>query len=69
MTELTSEDIESTARRAGWKITAERAAQIAATAAPRIAAFNRVRNSLTFDDDMSISVVLQETRYHETDKS
>jgi hypothetical protein len=69
MTELTAEDIESTARRAGWKITAERAAQIAATAAPRIAAFNRVRNGLTFDDDMSFSVALQETRHQETDKS
>jgi hypothetical protein len=69
MNELTAEDIQSTARRAGWKITSERAAQIAATAGPRISAFNRVRNTLTLDDDMSISVVLQETRYQETDKS
>jgi hypothetical protein len=69
MTDLTAEDIESTARRAGWQITAERAAQIATTAAPRIAAFNRVRADLMFDDDVSFSTVLQETRYRETDRS
>jgi hypothetical protein len=65
MNELTAEDIEANARRAGWEISAERAAQIAATAAPRLAAFNRVRSSLAFDDDMSINVVLEETRYME----
>jgi hypothetical protein len=65
MTELMPEDIESTARRAGWKITPERAAQIAASAAPKIAAFNRVRSSVTLDDEVCLNVVLQETRYHE----
>jgi hypothetical protein len=69
MTELTAEDIESTARRAGWKITPERAAQIAVGAAPRIAAFDRVRHNLSFDDDASFSVVLQETRYQDPDQS
>ena len=65
MIELTAEDIDANARRAGWKISGERAAQIAATQALRLAAFNRVRTSLAFDDDMSISVVLEETRYME----
>lgn len=48
---LTAQDIESTARRAGWTITPERAAQIAATAAPRVATFEKVRERLAFEDD------------------
>lgn len=51
MSTLTAADIESTARRAGWAISPERAAQIAATAAPRIAAFEKVRERLSFEDD------------------
>jgi hypothetical protein len=69
MIELTAADVLSTARRAGWQIRAERAAEIAASAAPRIAAFNRVRDSLGFDDDVSLSVVLQETRHQESEQS
>lgn len=48
---LTAQDIESAARRAGWSISPERAAQIAATAAPRVAAFEKVRDRLAFEDD------------------
>lgn len=51
MSSFSAADIESTARRCGWALTAERAAQIAATAAPRIAAFERVRQRLAFEDD------------------
>ncbi len=51
MSKFSAADVESTARRAGWVITPERAAQIAATAAPRIEAFERVRSQLTFEDD------------------
>jgi hypothetical protein len=69
MIELAAADVLSTARRAGWQIRAERAAEIAASAAPRIAAFNRVRDSLGFDDDVSLSLVLQETRYQESEQS
>lgn len=48
---LTAEDIESTARRAGWTLGSGRAAQIAATAGPRLATFERVRARLEFEDD------------------
>ena len=51
MSKFSAADVESTARRAGWVVTPERAAQIAATAAPRIEAFGRVRARLTFEDD------------------
>lgn len=51
MSKFSAVDVESTARRAGWAITPERAGQIAATAAPRIEAFERVRSRLTFEDD------------------
>lgn len=51
MSKFSAADVESTARRAGWPITPDRAAQIAATAAPRIEAFERVRSQLTFEDD------------------
>lgn len=51
MSKFSAADVESTARRAGWAITPERAAQIAATSAPRIEAFERVRAQLTFEDD------------------
>jgi hypothetical protein len=51
MSKFSAADVESTARRAGWAVTPERAVQIAATAAPRIEAFGRVRARLTFEDD------------------
>ena len=51
MSKFSAADVESTARRAGWAITSERAEQIAATAAPRIEAFGRVKVRLTFEDD------------------
>lgn len=53
MTKFSATDVESTARRVGWAITAERAAQIAATAGPRIEAFERVRARLTFEDEVA----------------
>jgi len=53
MTKFSATDVESTARRAGWALTPERAAQIAATAAPRIEAFERVRSRLTFEDEVA----------------
>ena len=63
MSKLTAADVESTASRAGWAVTPERAAQIAATAAPRIEAFERVRTRLTFDDEIaSFAAALVETR-------
>ena len=51
MNKFSAADVESTARRAGWAITPERAEQIAATAAPRIEAFGRIKARLTFEDD------------------
>lgn len=69
MNDLTADDIENAARRAGWNISRERAVQIAATAAPRIAAFDRVRPSLTLDDEVSFGVALHEARYQERDGS
>lgn len=63
MPDLNAEDILSTARRAGWQVSAERAAQIAATAAPRIAAFEALRSSLAFEDDgADFARALLETR-------
>jgi len=53
MIKFSAIDVESTARRAGWVITPERAAQIAVTAAPRIEAFERVRSRLTFEDEVA----------------
>ena len=53
MVKFSATDVESTARRAGWAITPERAAQIAATAGPRIEAFERVRARLTFEDEVA----------------
>ena len=53
MAKFSATDVESTARRAGWAITPERAAQIAATAGPRIEAFERVRARLTFEDEVA----------------
>lgn len=53
MTKFSATDVESTARRVGWAITAERAAQIAATAGPRIEAFERVRARLSFEDEVA----------------
>lgn len=51
MSKFSAADVESTARRAGWVITPERAEQIAATAAPRIEAFGHIKARLTFEDD------------------
>ena len=51
MSKFSAADVESTARRAGWAITTERAEQIAATSAPRIEAFGRIKARLTFEDD------------------
>ncbi len=51
MSKLTAADVESSARRAGWAVSPERALQIAASAAPRIEAFARIRATLTFEDD------------------
>ncbi|MFN0163610.1 MAG: hypothetical protein ACKVQQ_20460 [Burkholderiales bacterium] len=63
MPELTAEDVLSTARRAGWQISVERAGQIAATAAPRIAAFEALRRGLGFEDDAAdFARALLETR-------
>ncbi|MBL8379624.1 MAG: hypothetical protein JNM79_17280 [Burkholderiales bacterium] len=63
MSELTAEDVLSTARRAGWQVSAERAAQIAATAAPRITAFEALRASLGFEyDGADFARALLETR-------
>lgn len=59
----TAEDIDSAAQRAGWPLAPGRAAQIAAAAQPRIAAFDKVRASLDFDDDVNFAVVLQQTRH------
>ncbi len=51
MSTLTGDDILATAARAGWVVTSERAAEIAAAGAPRIEAFERARAQLTFEDD------------------
>jgi hypothetical protein len=51
MSDLTTEDILSTARRAGWPITPQRAAELAATAAPAIKQFHAGRVAIGFDDD------------------
>lgn len=51
MHKISAEDVMSTARRAGWSISPERAAQIAATAAPRLESFERVRATLGFEDE------------------
>ena len=64
---LTAEDIESTARRAGWSLGPGRATQIAATAGPRVAAFERVRARLGFEDDAeAFNRVLIETSQSES---
>jgi hypothetical protein len=51
MHKLTAQDVLASARRAGWSITAERAAEIAAGAAPYLETFERIRARLTLDDD------------------
>ena len=62
MSELSASDVESTARRVGWTLAAERAAQIAATAGPRVEAFERIRERLTFEDEAAgFAAALQET--------
>ena len=62
MSKLTALDVESTARRVGWTLAAERAAQIVASAGPRIEAFERIRARLTFDNDAGgFAAALQET--------
>ena len=62
MSKLTALDVEITARRVGWTLAAERAAQIVASAGPRIEAFERIRARLTFEDDAAgFAAALQET--------
>jgi hypothetical protein len=61
----TAEDIERAAQRAGWTLAPGRAEQIAAAAAPRLAAFAAARDSLAFDDDVNLAVVLQRTRHRD----
>lgn len=51
MSRFSASDVESTACRAGWSISPERAKQIADIAGPRIEAFERIRSRLTFEDD------------------
>ena len=64
MSDFSRSDVQSTARRVGWSISAERAAQIAATAAPRIDAFERVRARLTFEDEVAgFAAALVETMH------
>lgn len=48
---LTAQDVLASSRRAGWDIAAERAAEIAAGAAPYVETFDRIRAHLTLDDD------------------
>lgn len=51
MSTLTAADILATAQRAGWHISPERAAEIAAAANVRIGTFDRARAQLTFEDE------------------
>jgi hypothetical protein len=51
MSALTAEEILAAAQRAGWAVSPARAAEIAAAAGPRLAAFEPARAQLTFDDD------------------
>jgi hypothetical protein len=59
----TAEDIDRAAQRVGWTLGDGRAEQIAAAAAMRIAAFDKVRDRLEFDDEVDFAVVLQQTRH------
>ena len=66
MSLLTVEDVLSTARRSGWSITPARAAEIVASANPRIAVFERGRAQLTFDEDAAgFAAALLATRHVE----
>lgn len=60
MNEPSSQAILLAAVRANWQIRDKRALQIAAAAVPRLADFQRVRGSLTIDDDVNLGVVLRE---------
>ena len=51
MSEISAEDILVAARRVGWTVAAERAAQIAAIAGPAIRKFADARATLDFDTD------------------
>ena len=51
MSTLTAEEILAAAKRAGWAVSPARAAEIVATAGPRLDAFEPLRAQLTFDDD------------------
>jgi hypothetical protein len=48
---VSAADILSTAARAGWSISAERAEQIAQSATPALVSFERARARLRFEDD------------------
>jgi hypothetical protein len=66
MSVLTGDDILAAAARAGWTITPERAAELAAAGAPRIEAFERARAQLTLDHDAAgFAAALLATRYVE----
>lgn len=68
MSVLTADDIWATAARAGWVISRERAAEIAAAGGPRIEAFERARAQLSFDEDASgFAAALLATRHVEGD--
>lgn len=69
MSTLTAADILATAQRAGWHVSPERAAEIAAAANVRIGTFDRVRAQLTFDEDAAgFAAALLATRYQEPGK-
>jgi hypothetical protein len=68
MSTITGDDILAAAARAGWPVSRERAAEIAAACAPRIEAFDRARAQLTFEDDAAgFAAALLATRYVEGD--
>lgn len=54
---LTAQDVLASARRAGWSLTEERAAEIARGATPYLEAFERVRGRLTLDDNAAAFAV------------
>ncbi|HEY4375254.1 MAG TPA: hypothetical protein VGN52_25245 [Burkholderiales bacterium] len=53
MSTLNAADILATAQRAGWHISPERAAEIAAAANSRISTFDRARAQLAFEDEVA----------------
>ena len=65
MSKLTPEDILSTAHRTGWALSAERAAQIAATAGPTVEKFAEARSRLEFDHDTLTLQAARELTKHD----